>query len=134
MFSLNHLQTLIGHHGHSVWGIDVRNDFLVTASADKSLNVWQNDPISKLWNFKHKMDNDEAPLRNVIILKKLPFLALSGDLLGDLKIWNLDSGKNCLFIFTVEKFLLSNFLWSHTPLFGHILLYVYYKMRPKSGV
>ena len=23
--------------------------------------------------------------------------------------------------FTVEKFLLSNFLWSHTPLFGHIL-------------
>ena len=43
------------------------------------------------------MDNDEAPLRNVIILKKLPFLALSGDLLGDLKIWNLDSGKNYLF-------------------------------------
>ena len=24
-------------------------------------------------------------------------------------------------IITVEKFLLSNFLWSHTPLFGHIL-------------
>ena len=25
--------------------------------------------------------------------------------------------------FTVEKFLLSNFLWSHTPVFGHILLH-----------
>ena len=29
---------------------------------------------------------------------------------------------------TVEKFLLSNFSWSHTPLFGHILLNVHYKM------
>ena len=31
-------------------------------------------------------------------------------------------------ISTVEKFLLSNFLWSHTPLFGHILFRVHYKM------
>ena len=29
---------------------------------------------------------------------------------------------------TVEKFLLSNFLWSHTPLFGHILLHIHCKM------
>ena len=35
---------------------------------------------------------------------------------------------------TVEKLLLSNFLWSHTPLFGHILLHIHYKMWPKSGV
>ena len=25
---------------------------------------------------------------------------------------------------TVEQFLPSNFLWPHTPLFGHILLYI----------
>ena len=35
---------------------------------------------------------------------------------------------------TVEKFLLSNFLRSHTPHFGHILLHIGHKMRPKSGV
>ena len=33
---------------------------------------------------------------------------------------------------TVEKFLLSNFLWSHTTPFGHILLHLYYKMWQKS--
>ena len=43
------------------------------------------------WGFKHKMDNDEA-LRNVLILKKCPTLALSGDLIGDLKVWNLNAG------------------------------------------
>ena len=34
----------------------------------------------------------------------------------------------------VEKFLLSKFLWSHTPHFGHILLHFHYKMWPKSRV
>ena len=37
-------------------------------------------------------------------------------------------------IFTVEKFLLYHFSWSHTPVFGHILLNISYKMWPKSGV
>ena len=35
---------------------------------------------------------------------------------------------------TIEKFLLSNFLWSITPLFEHILLHMHYKMCSKSGV
>ena len=43
------------------------------------------------FGFRHKMDNDEA-LRNVLILKKCPTLALSGDLIGDLKVWNLNAG------------------------------------------
>ena len=43
------------------------------------------------FGFRHKMDNDEA-LRNVLILKKCPTLALSGDLIGDLKVWNLNEG------------------------------------------
>ena len=90
--TLNLLQTLVGHHGHSVWDVDIRNNFLVTASADKNLNVWKNDSGSYLWSFRHKMNNDEA-LRNVIILKKCPYLALSGDLIGDLKVWNLNSGS-----------------------------------------
>ena len=34
----------------------------------------------------------------------------------------------------MEKFLLSNFLWSHTLLFGHILVHIHYNMWPKSGV
>ena len=34
----------------------------------------------------------------------------------------------------MEKFLLVNFLWSHTPLFGHILWSVRSKMWPKNGV
>ena len=93
LLSLQPIQVLLGHHGHSVWGIDVRNDFLITASADKSLNIWKNDSLTNLWSFKHKMDNEEAPLRNVIILKKCPTLALSGDMLGDLKMWNLNRGN-----------------------------------------
>ena len=35
---------------------------------------------------------------------------------------------------TVKKFLLSNFLWSITPLFEPILLHMCYKMCSKSGV
>ena len=35
---------------------------------------------------------------------------------------------------TVEKFLLSNFLRSITPLFEHILIHMHYKMCPKSQV
>ena len=35
---------------------------------------------------------------------------------------------------TVEKFLLSNFSWSHIPRFGHIFLHTHYRMWPKSGV
>ena len=91
LFNLNLLQTLLGHHGHSVWDVDVRNNFLVTASADKFLNVWRNDSMTHYWGFRHKMDNDEA-LRNVLILKKCPTVALSGDLIGDLKVWNLNTG------------------------------------------
>ena len=34
----------------------------------------------------------------------------------------------------MEKSLLSNFLRSHTPVFGHILLHSHYKMWPKSWV
>ncbi len=86
-------QVLLGHHAHSVWGIDVRNDFLVTSSADKSLNVWVNDSPTDVWTFQSKLDNEDAPLRNVVILEKTPNLALSGDLLGDLKVWNLSRGQ-----------------------------------------
>ena len=35
---------------------------------------------------------------------------------------------------TVEKFLLSNFFWSQTPLFGHILKCIWGRMWPKSDV
>ena len=35
---------------------------------------------------------------------------------------------------TVETFILSNFLWSITPLFEHILLHMHYKICSKSGV
>lgn len=91
--NLNSLQILEGYHGHSVWGIDVRNDFLVTSSADKSMSVWSKNSISDLWTFQTKMDNEDAPLRNVIILKRDPNLALSGDLVGDLKVWNLKVGQ-----------------------------------------
>ena len=35
---------------------------------------------------------------------------------------------------TIEKFFISNFLWSITPLFEHILLHMHYKMCSKSGV
>ena len=89
-------------------GKDLYDNFDLVKKIFKEADQKLNFPISKIWNFKHKMDNDEAPLRNVIILKKLPFLALSGDLLGDLKIWNLDSGKNYLFTFTV--YYMTNFL------------------------
>ena len=36
LLSLDSLQILSGTHKHSVWGIDVRNDQLITSSADKS--------------------------------------------------------------------------------------------------
>ena len=39
--TLNKLQTLLGHHGHSVWDVDVRNNFLVTAR-------WSTCPLSFL--------------------------------------------------------------------------------------
>ena len=90
LFSLSPIQVLVGNHGHSVWCIDVRQDFLISASADQSLGVWQKDVC---WKFKFKIDNDEAPVRNVIILEKSPDLALSGDLLGDLKVWNIRDGS-----------------------------------------
>ena len=77
LLSLESLQILSGTHKHSVWGIDVRNDQLITSSADKSLNVWRKDLNTNLWNFKFKLDNNES-LRHVIILKKAPHLALSG--------------------------------------------------------
>lgn len=93
LLNLNSLQILEGHHGHSVWGIDVRNDFLVTSSADKSISVWNRNDVSDLWTFQTKLDNEDAPLRNVIILKKDPNFALSGDLVGDLKVWNLKLGQ-----------------------------------------
>ena len=41
--------------------------------------------------FKFKLDNHES-LRHVLILKKAQHLALSGDLVGDLKVWNLNNG------------------------------------------
>ena len=42
--------------------------------------------------------------------------------------------QDSFWIVTVEKFLLSNFLGSHIPPFGHLLLHIHYKMWPKSGV
>jgi len=91
LFSLTLVQTLIGDHAHSVWCIDISHSYLVSASADDSLGVWhQNDQDS--WKLKHKLNNEE-PVRNVIILKKSPELAVSGDLLGDLKVWNIHEGQ-----------------------------------------
>ena len=34
----------------------------------------------------------------------------------------------------MEKFLLSNFLWSHTPLFGQISLHIQYSQLDSLGV
>ena len=88
------LQVLQGYHGHSVWAIDIRNEFLVTASSDKSMNVWTNDSnsVEQLWSLKHELNNHNAPLRNILILKKSPALAVTGDLVGDIKVWNLAIG------------------------------------------
>ena len=44
------------------------------------------------WTLKAKFQNSGVALRNVIILKKEPRFALSGDLLGDLKVWDLEEG------------------------------------------
>ena len=84
------LQVLQGYHGHSVWAIDVRNLFLVTASSDKSMNVWTNN--EQLWSLKFELNNNNAPLRNILILNKRPALAVTGDLVGDIKVWNLNTG------------------------------------------
>ena len=88
------LQVLHGYHGHSVWAIEIRNEFLVTASSDKSMNVWTNErsSIEQVWTLKHELKNNNIPLRNIIILKKSPTLAVAGDLGGDLKVWNLVTG------------------------------------------
>ena len=84
MLSLSPIQNLAGPHNHSVWSIDICENYLISASADQTLGVWKKEE-SSVWHFQHKLDNDEA-VRNVIILKKSPSLALSGDLIGDLKV------------------------------------------------
>ena len=88
LLSLSPIQTLTGphtvfYHNHSVWSIDICKNYLISASADQTLGVWQKE--ANVWNFQHKLNNEEA-VRNVIILKKSPNLALSGDLIGDLKV------------------------------------------------
>ena len=88
MLSLSPIQTLTGphtifYHNHSVWSIDICKNYLISASADQTLCVWQKE--ANIWHFQHKLNNEEA-VRNVIILKKSPNLALSGDLIGDLKV------------------------------------------------
>ena len=100
LFSLSPIQTLAGPlnlstgtvlnpihcHNHSVWSIDICENYLISASADQTLGVWQKE--ANVWHFQHKLANEEA-VRNVIILKKSPSLALSGDLVGDLKVKDL---------------------------------------------
>ena len=63
--------------------MDICENYLISASADQTLGVWQKE--ANVWHFQHKLANEEA-VRNVIILKKSPSLALSGDLVGDLKV------------------------------------------------
>ena len=90
---LHLLQVLQGYHEHSVWAVDVSNPYLITASADKSMNVWEKSS-SDLWSLKHKLKNHNSPLRNVIILhKNCGKLAVTGDLVGDLRVWNLEKGE-----------------------------------------
>merc|ERR1712029_1007628 len=69
--------------------------YLITASADKSMNVWEKSSSnSDLWSLKHKLKNHNSPLRNVIILHKDGGkLAVTGDLVGDLRVWNLEKEK-----------------------------------------
>ena len=88
LLSLSPIQTLTGphtifYHNHSVWSIDICENYLISASADQTLGVWKKEAND--WHFQHKLNNEEA-VRNVIILKKSPNLALSGDLIGDLKV------------------------------------------------
>ena len=92
------LQVLKGYHDHSVWAVDISacNNLLITASADKSMNVWEtNSSYNGLWTLKHELHNSN-PLRNVIILQNGnsdKHLAVTGDLVGDLRVWNLGKGE-----------------------------------------
>ena len=92
---LHLLQVLQGYHEHSVWAVDVSNPYLITASADKSMNIWEKSSSNlDLWSLKHKLKNHNSPLRNVIILHKDGGkLAVTGDLVGDLRVWNLEKGE-----------------------------------------
>ncbi len=88
------LEQTLQDHGHSIWGIDVREPYLISSSADKTLNLWTRPDPSSGWILKSKFENGDTALRNVIILERDDGnLALSGDLIGELKVWNLREAR-----------------------------------------
>ena len=101
-YSITLEQTMQGHV-HSVWVIDCTLDYLVAGSADKTIRVWKNNSCKEehhpgvddihSYNQHCQFENDGAGVRQLIILQNFPNLVLSGDLLGDLNMWNIETKK-----------------------------------------
>ena len=98
-YSMTLEQTLQGHV-HSVWVIDCTLNYLVAGSADKTIRVWKNNSCDEeyslqgdipLYNPHCHFENEGAGVRQLLILENFPNLVLSGDLLGDLNMWNIET-------------------------------------------
>lgn len=81
-------------HSHSVWAVDLSLDFLVSGSSDRAFRVFSRRNNKKtsqeeLFEEDFRMEEHTTGVRNVLILACDPGLAVSGDIFGDLRVWNL---------------------------------------------
>ncbi|TRY67768.1 hypothetical protein TCAL_05162 [Tigriopus californicus] len=83
------LEQTLQSHTHSVWCIDVTQDFIVSGSADKIQRAWKFD--GDQWVEHHAFKGHSTGVRNVMIFQSMPSFFVSGDLLGEVKVWNLET-------------------------------------------
>ena len=93
------VQTLPGHT-HSAWDCDFNEHYLVSSGQDRIVRVWAktteamlNDGITMPWHKKWTLLDHHSGVRNLCIFRCQPKLCITGDILGDLRVWDLEAGE-----------------------------------------
>ncbi len=94
-FSHQVIQTL-SEHAHSVWAVDLNDSFLVSGGQDKKVRIWRKvrtqlddgESVREDWEKQCEMEDHHAGIRNLLLLRGHPHLCLTGDIYGDLRVWN----------------------------------------------
>ena len=84
------ISTLSGHTNTVTSLCYVREGVFVSGSDDKSLIIWSKLPGSNIYSPRHVLTGHKSYIRGII--KKNNSEIVSGDLKGDLMIWNTEQG------------------------------------------
>ncbi len=96
-------------HSHSVWAVDFNADFMVSGASDNLVGIWgrttkeeeekqkqkkSDVPASRVeWTLRCRLEEHSSGIRQAFLLHSHPDLCVTGDIYGDLRVWDCREGR-----------------------------------------